>query len=47
MQQRPVEAAGAVDAQTAPTAPWNTPRARVPQLPQGVIREQSVTYAAG
>ena len=42
-----MEAAGAVDAQNAPTAPWNTPRTRVPQLPQGVIRQQSVTYAAG
>jgi len=45
--EEPMEAAEAVDAQNAPTAPWNTPRTRVPQLPQGVIRQQSVTYAAG
>jgi transposase len=31
---RPVEAAGAVDAKTASTAPWKTPKARFPQLPQ-------------
>jgi hypothetical protein len=31
---RPVEAAGAVDAKSAPTAPWKTPRTRFPQLPQ-------------
>jgi hypothetical protein len=43
----PVEAAGAVDAQNAPTAPWNTPSTRVPQLPQGIIHQQSVTHAAG
>ena len=30
----PVEAAGAVDAQTASTAPWKTLRTRFPQLPQ-------------
>jgi transposase len=30
----PVAAAGAVDAKTAPTAPWKTHRARFPQLPQ-------------
>lgn len=30
----PVEAAGAVDAKNAPTAPWKTQRARFPQLPQ-------------
>jgi len=30
-----VEAAGAVDAKNAPTAPWKTPRTRFPQLPQG------------
>ena len=32
----PVEAAGAVDAKNAPTAPWKTPRTRFPQLPQAV-----------
>jgi len=31
---QPMEAAGAVDAQNAPTAPWKTPKARFPQLPQ-------------
>ena len=31
---RPVEAAGAVDAKRAPTAPWKTPKPRFPQLPQ-------------
>lgn len=31
---QPVEAAGAVDAKNAPTAPWTTQRARRPQLPQ-------------
>jgi transposase len=31
---RPVEAAGAVDAKNAPTAPWKTPKTRFPQLPQ-------------
>jgi hypothetical protein len=31
---RPVEAAGAVDAKGASTAPWKTPKARFPQLPQ-------------
>jgi transposase len=30
----PMEAAGAVDAKNAPTAPWKTPRTRFPQLPQ-------------
>jgi transposase len=30
----PMEAAGAVDAKDAPTAPWKTPRTRFPQLPQ-------------
>jgi transposase len=30
----PTEAAGAVDAKNAPTAPWKTPRTRFPQLPQ-------------
>jgi transposase-like protein len=44
---RSVEAVGAVDAQNASTAPWKTPRTRFPQLPQGVIRQQSVTDAAG
>jgi transposase len=31
---RPVEAAGAADAKTAPAAPWKTPKPRFPQLPQ-------------
>jgi hypothetical protein len=31
---RPVEAASAVDVKGAPTAPWKTPNARFPQLPQ-------------
>jgi transposase len=31
---RPVETGGAVDAKSAPTAPWKTPKARFPQLPQ-------------
>jgi hypothetical protein len=31
---QPMEAAGAVDAKNAPTAPWKTPRTRFPQLPQ-------------
>jgi len=31
---RPLEAAGAVDAQNASTAPWKTPKPRFPQLPQ-------------
>ena len=31
---QPVEAAGAVDAKNAPTAPWETHKARFPQLPQ-------------
>jgi hypothetical protein len=35
---RPVEAAGAVDAKNAPTAPWKTQRARFPQLPQALSR---------
>jgi transposase len=30
----PLEAAGAVDAKNAPTAPWKTQKARFPQLPQ-------------
>jgi transposase len=34
---RPVEAAGAVDAKTAPTAPWKTPKPRFPQLPQASL----------
>lgn len=33
MAVQPVEAAGAVDAKNAPTAPWKTHRARFPQLP--------------
>jgi transposase len=31
---RPMEAAGAVDAKSASTAPWKTPKPRFPQLPQ-------------
>jgi hypothetical protein len=34
---QPVEAAGAVDAKPAPTAPWKTPRARFPHLPQASL----------
>jgi hypothetical protein len=34
---QPVEAAGAVDAKYAPTAPWNTQKGRVPQLPQASL----------
>jgi hypothetical protein len=34
---RPMEAAGAVDAKTASTAPWKTPKPRFPQLPQASI----------
>src|SRR2546430_2379796 len=33
----PMEAAGAVDAKNAPTAPWKTHRAGFPQLPQAII----------
>ena len=49
-----VEAAGAVDAQNASTAPWKTHRARFPQLPQtscpqanvkGRVRRRSRTCA--
>ena len=32
-----MEAAGAVDAKNAPTAPWKTHRAGFPQLPQAII----------
>jgi transposase len=32
-----VEAAGAVDAKRAPTAPWTTPKPRFPQLPQASV----------
>jgi transposase len=35
---RPVEAAGAVDAKSAPTAPWKTPKTRFPQLPHASAR---------
>lgn len=31
---RPMDAAAAVDAKSAPTAAWNTPRTRLPQRPQ-------------
>jgi transposase len=34
---QPVEAAGAVDAKSAPTAPWKTQKARFPQLPQASL----------
>lgn len=34
---QPVEAAGAVDAKNASTAPWKTPKARFPQLPQASL----------
>jgi transposase len=34
---QPVEAAGAVDAQNASTAPWKTHHARFPQLPQASV----------
>ena len=34
---RPMEAAGAVDAKNAPTAPWKTHRTRFPQLPQASL----------
>jgi transposase len=34
---QPVEAAGAVDAKNAPTAPWKTHRARFPQLPPASV----------
>jgi len=34
---QPVEAAGAVDAKNAPTAPWKTHRTRFPQLPQASV----------
>jgi hypothetical protein len=36
MARRPMEAAGAVDAQNAPTAPWKTAQDAVPQLPQAL-----------
>ena len=35
--RRAMEAAGAVDAKNAPTAPWKTHRAGFPQLPQAII----------
>jgi hypothetical protein len=41
-----MEAAGAVDAKNAPTAPWKTHRAGFPQLPQAIIilaNEREVT----
>jgi transposase len=34
---RPMEAAGAVDAKTASTAPWKTRKPRFPQLPQASV----------
>ena len=38
----PVEAAGTVDAQTAPTAPWKTLRV-FHELPQGILSTKSST----
>jgi len=35
--RRAMEAAGAVDAKNAPTAPWKTHKAGFPQLPQAII----------
>ena len=35
--KRPLDAAGAVDAQTAPTAPWKTHSPGFPQRPQAVL----------
>jgi len=37
---RPVEAAGAADAQNASTAPWKTHKTRFPQLPQASSRKK-------
>jgi transposase len=34
---RPMEAAAAVDAKSAPTAAWKTPKRRFPQLPQATV----------
>ena len=34
---RPMDAAAAVDAKTAPTAAWKTPRPRFPQRPQATL----------
>jgi len=34
---QPMEAAAAVDAKTAPTAAWKTPRTRFPQRPQASL----------
>ena len=39
---QPVEAAAAVDAKNAPTAPWKTPKARFPQLPQASRLKEAV-----
>ena len=36
MTDGPMEAAGAVDAKNAPTAPWKTHRTGFPQLPQAI-----------
>jgi len=38
----PVDAAGTVDAQTAPTAPWKTLRG-FHELPQGILSTKSST----
>ena len=38
----PVDAAGTVDAQTAPTAPWKTLRV-FHELPQGILSTKSST----
>ena len=42
MAPGPVDAAGTVDAQTAPTAPWKTPRV-FHELPQGLLSTKSST----
>jgi hypothetical protein len=39
--RRAMEAAGAVDAKNAPTAPWKTHRAGFPQLPQAITTLRS------
>ncbi len=42
MAPGPVDAAGTVDAQTAPTAPWKTLRV-FHELPQGILSTKSST----
>ena len=50
-RQRPVEAAGAVDAKNAPTAPWKTGQTGFPQLPPALSsftgNRKSVTHVPG